>query len=178
MPCTPPPTAPNVAERMFKSTVAGSGLKLLNRLKNSVRNSNERASLIRNFLLTEKSTTAIPGNRIASVRGAVPNRPKGVCWKAPVLNQRFHVRWSPGRFPFCPATRSGLEPIPVPVVSTPNVIGAGKPLWKVMMVLILPRSEEHTSELQSPDHLVCRLLLEKKKNLEFSILNLRNRDQP
>src|SRR5438552_10115726 len=27
----------------------------------------------------------------------------------------------------------------------------------------LTRSEEHTSELQSPDHLVCRLLLEKKK---------------
>src|SRR5258708_22760741 len=29
--------------------------------------------------------------------------------------------------------------------------------------MVLPRSEEHTSELQSPDHLVCRLLLEKKK---------------
>src|SRR5258708_31803209 len=29
------------------------------------------------------------------------------------------------------------------------------------------RSEEHTSELQSPDHLVCRLLLEKKKNAPF-----------
>src|SRR5258708_25755293 len=28
------------------------------------------------------------------------------------------------------------------------------------------RSEEHTSELQSPDHLVCRLLLEKKKKTE------------
>src|SRR5258708_25331355 len=28
-----------------------------------------------------------------------------------------------------------------------------------------PRSEEHTSELQSPDHLVCRLLLEKKKKI-------------
>src|SRR5258708_18995494 len=27
------------------------------------------------------------------------------------------------------------------------------------------RSEEHTSELQSPDHLVCRLLLEKKKSI-------------
>src|SRR5947208_12713163 len=27
------------------------------------------------------------------------------------------------------------------------------------------RSEEHTSELQSPDHLVCRLLLEKKKKI-------------
>src|SRR5258708_23992257 len=31
--------------------------------------------------------------------------------------------------------------------------------WK----LFQSRSEEHTSELQSPDHLVCRLLLEKKK---------------
>src|SRR5258708_12298412 len=30
------------------------------------------------------------------------------------------------------------------------------------------RSEEHTSELQSPDHLVCRLLLEKKKNLQHT----------
>src|SRR5258708_11946553 len=31
------------------------------------------------------------------------------------------------------------------------------------------RSEEHTSELQSPDHLVCRLLLEKKKDLVASL---------
>src|SRR5258708_12949285 len=30
-------------------------------------------------------------------------------------------------------------------------------------VMEIFRSEEHTSELQSPDHLVCRLLLEKKK---------------
>src|SRR5207244_11241301 len=29
------------------------------------------------------------------------------------------------------------------------------------------RSEEHTSELQSPDHLVCRLLLEKKKTIRY-----------
>src|SRR5258708_25607728 len=32
-----------------------------------------------------------------------------------------------------------------------------------VMPLTFHRSEEHTSELQSPDHLVCRLLLEKKK---------------
>src|SRR5258708_29076616 len=32
------------------------------------------------------------------------------------------------------------------------------------------RSEEHTSELQSPDHLVCRLLLEKKNKKEMSII--------
>src|SRR5688500_19784784 len=31
----------------------------------------------------------------------------------------------------------------------------------------LGRSEEHTSELQSPSNLVCRLLLEKKKNKKF-----------
>src|SRR5438552_5659684 len=38
-------------------------------------------------------------------------------------------------------------------------------MWKVEETIHddLVRSEEHTSELQSPDHLVCRLLLEKKK---------------
>src|SRR5438876_5963521 len=36
-----------------------------------------------------------------------------------------------------------------------NTAGGGLLYW--------PRSEEHTSELQSPVHLVCRLLLEKKK---------------
>src|SRR5438552_8135746 len=32
------------------------------------------------------------------------------------------------------------------------------------------RSEEHTSELQSPDHLVCRLLLEKKKKKKLNLV--------
>src|SRR5690348_17872662 len=32
------------------------------------------------------------------------------------------------------------------------------------------RSEEHTSELQSPVHLVCRLLLEKKKKIQKAII--------
>src|ERR671923_2016281 len=34
------------------------------------------------------------------------------------------------------------------------------------------RSEEHTSELQSPDHLVCRLLLEKKKTKQSSTVDV------
>src|SRR5258708_16901512 len=34
----------------------------------------------------------------------------------------------------------------------------------------LLRSEEHTSELQSPDHLVCRLLLEKKNRRQLHSL--------
>src|SRR5438552_10695788 len=32
------------------------------------------------------------------------------------------------------------------------------------------RSEEHTSELQSPDHIVCRLLLEKKKSSSIATI--------
>src|SRR5438552_12329702 len=43
---------------------------------------------------------------------------------------------------------------------------AGK-LWsRLPLSSRYDRSEEHTSELQSPDHLVCRLLLEKKKKLK------------
>src|SRR5258708_14362070 len=40
---------------------------------------------------------------------------------------------------------------------------AAQGLLHVAAFALLKRSEEHTSELQSPDHLVCRLLLEKKK---------------
>src|SRR5258708_23051503 len=36
-------------------------------------------------------------------------------------------------------------------------------VFGLLMEDFAQRSEEHTSELQSPDHLVCRLLLEKKK---------------
>src|SRR5258708_23160717 len=43
------------------------------------------------------------------------------------------------------------------------------------------RSEEHTSELQSPDHLVCRLLLEKKKKktnkLKYTKIQIKIEDQ-
>src|SRR5258708_30644941 len=46
--------------------------------------------------------------------------------------------------------------------SSTFIPGAGK---KLRATGTAARSEEHTSELQSPDHLVCRLLLEKKKNM-------------
>src|SRR5947209_13760966 len=41
----------------------------------------------------------------------------------------------------------------------------------------LPRSEEHTSELQSRQYLVCRLLLEKKKENEIILQQVPVRDQ-
>src|SRR5574344_2544356 len=45
---------------------------------------------------------------------------------------------------------------------------------EIMMVL---RSEEHTSELQSPDQLVCRLLLEKKKTITLNEMRIRNKQK-
>src|SRR6266436_9623697 len=49
--------------------------------------------------------------------------------------------------------------------------GAGR----VLPVLGELRSEEHTSELQSRLHLVCRLLLEKKKKKTLTILSLKKK---
>src|SRR2546429_7399433 len=39
------------------------------------------------------------------------------------------------------------------------------PTWSFTSVRVILRSEEHTSELQSRLHLVCRLLLDKKKQI-------------
>src|SRR5258708_22280721 len=62
-------------------------------------------------------------------------------------------------FPYTTLFRSLIEFANGPVASTWGAKRAalGHPAPFNM------RSEEHTSELQSPDHLVCRLLLEKKK---------------
>src|SRR5258708_15200808 len=44
-----------------------------------------------------------------------------------------------------------------------EITGIRRPVRPQRLPKFYSRSEEHTSELQSPDHLVCRLLLEKKK---------------
>src|SRR5256885_6414834 len=46
----------------------------------------------------------------------------------------------------------------------PWMAGVVLPTMIIVGLMAMPRSEEHTSELQSPCNLVCRLLLEKKKN--------------
>src|SRR2546429_5564648 len=55
---------------------------------------------------------------------------------------------------------------PCPSCSCHSRTGAASPLctWCTLHKPAAPRSEEHTSELQSRLHLVCRLLLEKKKH--------------
>src|SRR2546430_10254097 len=56
-----------------------------------------------------------------------------------------------------PAAATAPRPAPKAKASPPPRRGAG------------PRSEEHTSELQSQSNLVCRLLLEKKKKKTFDV---------
>src|SRR5438552_11629733 len=72
-------------------------------------------------------------------------------------------------FPYTTLFRSGCRPCTRRSRSTPR--GRAREG---------PRSEEHTSELQSPDHLVCRLLLEKKKkrNVEIKTKNTISRLYP
>src|SRR5690554_1522041 len=41
-------------------------------------------------------------------------------------------------------------------------------LFRFQPMFLIPRSEEHTSELQSRPHLVCRLLLEKKNKKKYT----------
>src|SRR5258708_26194385 len=67
-------------------------------------------------------------------------------------------------FPYTTLFRSGIvsgwrsRALLPPCATTATECCSTRALW-----LRHGRSEEHTSELQSPDHLVCRLLLEKKK---------------
>src|SRR5258708_25749335 len=64
-------------------------------------------------------------------------------------------------FPYTTLFRSGLPILQITKESFGRETTAclGRRTWAPQ-----GRSEEHTSELQSPDHLVCRLLLEKKKD--------------
>src|SRR5690348_18073210 len=62
-------------------------------------------------------------------------------------------------FPYTTLFRSVAYMAPEQMLDAKRVDGRAD-LWSLGLV----RSEEHTSELQSPVHLVCRLLLEKKKH--------------
>src|SRR3989442_5444716 len=79
-----------------------------------------------------------------------------------------------------PAQSSRLPYVPVPPwpakTTSPATSPLGEPPWGAKSRptssrrgagLRISRSEEHTSELQSRPHLVCRLLLEKKQHSPF-----------
>src|SRR3712207_8345034 len=90
-------------------------------------------------------------------------------------------------FPYTTLFRSalvgGLHPGRPVVLVAHSTGGLITPLWldrrrragqvaPVAGLVLNSRSEEHTSELQSRQYLVCRLLLEKKKNSKTSRLSL------
>src|SRR5258708_22774688 len=69
-------------------------------------------------------------------------------------------------FPYTTLFRSSGPKEPVKALSGAVHAAAEQSPWARIAE---ERSEEHTSELQSPDHLVCRLLLEKKKKKNLGI---------
>src|SRR2546425_3844397 len=89
-------------------------------------------------------------------------------------------------FPYTTLFRSRLNhgarqlTIPTPALDhlqTPAHVFWGVERWQFRRRVHLPdRSEEHTSELQSLAYLVCRLLLEKKKQITCSYRKLRTAD--
>src|SRR2546426_5709123 len=113
------------------------------------------------FPYTTLFRSATPGRRFgrqlqrAAHRPAAPDRRvlRGGDEQRQVPHRRVRAQRHGGReaavaCPLQPVTPSPPAPLPLPVAVL--VSGGG-------------RSEEHTSELQSPCNLVCRLLLEKKK---------------
>src|SRR5258708_37536569 len=78
------------------------------------------------------------------------------CWPGVFIFFFLMIRRPPRStlFPYTTLFRSPLPPMPSTQERSQSMESGCERSW---------RSEEHTSELQSPDHLVCRLLLEKKK---------------
>ena len=91
--------------------------------------------------------------------------PNSRCGSAPAIyTDHFSLRKRP-RFLYCPFLLAAAPPL---FILTNSRCGSVPAFYTAHFSLrqrprFLYRSEEHTSELQSPDHLVCRLLLEKKK---------------
>src|SRR2546427_5522777 len=76
-------------------------------------------------------------------------------------------------FPYTTLFRSwltiscALRPASESLSKTSSPVRAATSPEITRMSVVLPRSEEHTSELQSQSNLVCRLLLEKKKKQNY-----------
>src|SRR5437773_8771478 len=86
--------------------------------------------------------------------------------------ENFREAWN-GKSRSGPTTFT-LFPRRTPTRSPPAQHSRGRACapWAAARTFGVGRSEEHTSELQSHHDLVCRLLLEKKKKLSYSHINL------
>src|SRR5258708_1534776 len=100
------------------------------------------------------------GSSISSRSGSpISARHSATRWRMPPESCDGRLASKPARPTRCsrPVARSRWSRVRRPVTWNGN---------STLTIGTAPRSEEHTSELQSPDHLVCRLLLEKKQNVD------------
>src|SRR5437879_10958662 len=80
-------------------------------------------------------------------------------------------------FPYTTLFRSYIVPVEEPrcmarvSLAPPSCDHESASSFHLRLTACMPRSEEHTSELQSPMYLVCRLLLEKKKKKQINHLD-------
>src|SRR5690606_41195977 len=88
-------------------------------------------------------TTLFRSLRLANIASSISTNPK---------QDTLGLFRNPDRFP---------QPIPLHPIN-PTFSRSFAPITDDMGLIPPPRSEEHTSELQSRENLVCRLLLEKK----------------
>src|SRR3989442_7089185 len=94
--------------------------------------------------------------------------PRSTLFPYTTLFRSLHVVWPSDRATAGPTT-------PRPAKAPPKRSSDLKPFPGLTRKPPCARSEEHTSELQSRPHLVCRLLLEKKnthKNVEYVICSV------
>src|SRR5258708_38541803 len=83
---------------------------------------------------------------------------------AVALIHTWFFSYNPGRSAIIETLFSGVvAAVGIAAAQGALALVTGSLLARLGRTLQYTRSEEHTSELQSPDHLVCRLLLEKKK---------------
>src|SRR5258708_27702287 len=75
-----------------------------------------------------------------------------------------------------PSTSVTQQPLPRSITNGYARVKLGDIALAMSPSFTRARSEEHTSELQSPDHLVCRLLLEKKKKQNAVMLCMEIKD--
>src|SRR2546427_884522 len=97
--------------------------------------------------------------------------PRSPLFPYTTLSRSHPLRLAPGQRPgpaHC-AVRAHLPDLGRRAGADPQVIRRQRQAVQPAVAQAVTRSEEHTSELQSQSNLVCRLLLEKKKNNENTI---------
>src|SRR3989441_4913856 len=86
-----------------------------------------------------------------------------VCSRAETLSNPSASTWKVTRMRAAPATIGGMPFSSKRASERQSETSSRSPCTTWKLIPVCPRSEEHTSELQSLAYFVCRLLLEKKK---------------